>query len=278
MTATEFLILSDTHFAPKGRKLYGLEPRPRLDAAVALIGAEHRDAQFLLIAGDLAHWGEKAAYENLAEALAPLELPVILMMGNHDRRAPFREVFAAADDADGFVQALRVFDGFSLLTLDTLDETGETHAGLLCPVRLAFLERALAEAPTDRPLILAQHHPCRDLGLAAMDRIKLSNAAEEAEVFARAGRKPDLMLHGHVHRPIFGTWRGVPFHIQRALNHQVAYDPAAPLIPGSHEGPDLVVARVADGDVTLHQRPILYDGPLFSLEDPEALDGRIAPC
>ena len=34
--------------------------------------------------------------------------------------------------------------------------------------------------------------------------------------------KPDMFVFGHVHRPISGVWRGIPFHTVRGFNHQVA--------------------------------------------------------
>jgi 3',5'-cyclic AMP phosphodiesterase CpdA len=273
----EFVVLSDTHLVPHGQQIYGLDPRARLDAAVAFLNAHHEDAQFCLIAGDLAHWGEQAAYENVAAALEALRIPVVLMMGNHDKRAPFRTVFPdACDDGNGFVQTSRDLGTATLITLDTLNEDAGTHAGYLCAARLNFLDTALRAAPVGKPVVLAQHHPTRDLGLPSMDAIKLQNADDEWAVFERVGRKPDLMLHGHVHRPIFGTWRGIPFHIQRALSHQVAYDSKmVDHIPGSHEAPDLSVVRIADGDITVHQRSFLYDGPLFNLDDPQAVRGKL---
>ena len=272
-----FVVLADTHFVPRGGSLYGLDPRARLEAAVAMINREHADAAFVLIAGDLAHWGEAGAYESFAEAIAPLGPPVVLMLGNHDRRAAFRAVFAEADDdGAGFVQGVRGFAAATLITLDTLDEAGRTHAGLLCAARLEFLERALAEAPADRPIILAQHHPAREVGIPSMDKIRLLNAGDLWAVFERTGRRPDLMLHGHVHRPIFGTWRGIPIHIQRALNHQVGYDRAGERIPGTHEAPDLSVVTVDGEGIVIHQRSFLYDGPAFFLDDPDAAAGRIA--
>ena len=82
----EFVVLSDTHLVPHGQQIYGLDPRARLDAAVAFLNAHHEDAQFCLIAGDLAHWGEQAAYENVAAALEALRIPVVLMMGNHEKK------------------------------------------------------------------------------------------------------------------------------------------------------------------------------------------------
>lgn len=274
--AAKLVVLTDTHFVPAGRRLYGLDPRARLDAAVAAVNRDHADAALVLIAGDLAHRGEPGAYAALAEALAPLVPPVVLMLGNHDRRAPFRAVFPDADDdGAGFVAGLRVHAAFTLVTLDTLDEDGPTHAGRLCARRLDGLARALGEAPADRPLLLAQHHPACDLGIPSMDRIRLAHPEAEWDVFACAGRRPDLMLHGHVHRPVAGLWRGIPFHIQRALAHQVGYDERGTRIPGTHEAPDLAVLRIAGGDIALHQVSFLYDGPRFFLDDPEAQAGRL---
>ena len=43
----------------------------------------------------------------------------------------------------------------------------------------------------------------------------LTNGEAERDVIARTP-KPDYMFMGHLHRPIAGSWRGIPFHIQRA--------------------------------------------------------------
>lgn len=266
-----FVILTDTHFLERGRTNYAIDPATRLGAAIETINREHADIDFVIITGDLAHWGQLEAYSHLKSTLASLNAPLLLMMGNHDRRMPFREVFPRADfDADGFVQSLRVFESATVLTLDTLDEDGPSHAGVLCPKRLTFLERALNEAPNDRPLLLFQHHPPFATGLPHMDRIMLRNGAEEAELFDRI-RRPDFMFMGHVHRPIGGVWHGVPFHIQRALAHQVAFDlHTKETIPGSHELPDYALVTVTGRDVVVLTRSFLYNGPEFWLSDPAA--------
>jgi 3',5'-cyclic-AMP phosphodiesterase len=204
--------------------LYGLDPAQRLSAAIETINDDHRDIDFVIVTGDLAHNGERAAYEHLRTVLAELRAPVILMLGNHDSRLEFRAAFPEViGDHTGFIQSMRVFEGGTMITLDTLNEGGRTHAGRLCASRLAFLERALKDAPLDRPLILFQHHPPFDTGLPHMDAIRLDNADDEWEVIRRT-RRPDFLFVGHVHRPIGGVWRGVPFQIQRGINHQVAFD------------------------------------------------------
>ena len=135
-----------------------------------------------------------------------------------------------------------------------------------------FSNTHCASAPADRPLLLFQHHPPFDTGLRYMDGIKLANPEAEWDVIART-RKPDYLFMGHLHRPISGIWRGIPFHIQRALSHQVAFDlETADHIPGSHELPDYSHVTVGAGQVVIHQCSFLYDGPLFSLQDRAALE------
>lgn len=264
----KFVVLTDTHFVPEGQSLFGLDPAVRLASAIHVINRDHSDIDFVIITGDLADRGEQAAYAYLRRVLADMIAPVILVMGNHDRRAPFREVFATADrDASGFVQAVHRFDAATVVTLDTLDEDDPNHIGRLCADRLAFLECALREAPSDRPLLLFQHHPPFDIGMPHMDRIKLGNPDDEWAVIDRT-RRPDFLFFGHVHRPIAGVWRGLPFHTQHAVNHQVAFDfQAREHIPGTHEAPAYSLVLVDDGQVTIHQRSYLYDGPEFSLHD-----------
>ncbi|MEM9146985.1 MAG: metallophosphoesterase [Pseudomonadota bacterium] len=212
--------------------------------------------------------------------LEPLAPPLLLMVGNHDRRSAFREASPeAVDDSAGCVQSLRVIYQLSLITLHTRDEDGSTgivHAGYLSETRLQFLERALADAPTDRPLILAQHHPAARLGLSTQDTIGLQNCEAEVGAIEHAGRRPDLLLHGHVHRPVFGLRHGIPFHIHRAFCHEKAYHTGPePGIPDAHESPDLTVLRMIDSALVPHGRACFYDGPRFNMG--EAVAGRSGP-
>ncbi len=54
----KFIHITDTHLANPGLKLYGLDPRARLDAAIADINKHQSDAAFAVVTGDLTHWGE----------------------------------------------------------------------------------------------------------------------------------------------------------------------------------------------------------------------------
>jgi 3',5'-cyclic AMP phosphodiesterase CpdA len=139
----KFIHLTDTHLVTPGQALYGTDPKWRLQRALAAINERHGDSRFMVVPGDLAHWGEPAAYGALSECLGQLRMPVHLLIGNHDDRAAFSTAFPAAPrDGNGFVQlALQTPAGLFVM-LDT-NEPG-THAGRLCTARLDWLAAALA--------------------------------------------------------------------------------------------------------------------------------------
>ena len=51
---TKLIQVSDLHFVPPSLRLLGLDPRARLEAAIADINAHHGDAELCLFTGDLA--------------------------------------------------------------------------------------------------------------------------------------------------------------------------------------------------------------------------------
>ncbi len=267
----QLVILSDLHLMPAGQTLYALDPRERFRKALQTITRLHADADLLVINGDLAEKGSQEVYAILKSELTAWKGQVLLLLGNHDFRQPFLQVFPDQRDArSGFVQGMYRYPSATLIALDTLDEAVTNGSGLLCSQRLEFLRDMLNEADKSLPILLFQHHPPFPTGLESMDRIALRNGDELLQVFESV-RRPDYMFFGHVHRPISGMWRGIPFHIQRGLNHQVGFDLKAPiLVPGSHEAPDYALVKVVDGSIVIHQNSFLYDGPQFLLDDRHA--------
>jgi 3',5'-cyclic-AMP phosphodiesterase len=264
----KFIHLTDLHLVAPGRRLYGLDPSARLRAAIADINANHADAAFVLITGDLAHHGEPAAYEALKASLGELASPCHLLIGNHDDRAAFLRAFPAAlVDEHGFVQGLVATPAGSFILLDT-HEPG-THEGRLCERRLAWLDRTLAGLH-GQAVFLAMHHPPLPLALPAMDAFGLLERRELADVVARHGNVRHVFF-GHVHRPLHGNWEGIPFSTQRGLSHQVAmHSGEQPGIPGSHEPPAYAIVLVDDGSVVIHVHDFLDASPRFDLFDKKA--------
>ena len=79
----KFIHLTDTHVVGSGL-LYGQDPAERLAEAVTSINAEHSDAEFVIVTGDMTHWGDADAYTRFAKEITKLKIPFHLMVGNHD--------------------------------------------------------------------------------------------------------------------------------------------------------------------------------------------------
>jgi len=57
-----------------------------------------------------------------------------------------------------------------------------------------------------------------------MDRIALTDAAALIAVIKPNRARIRHLFFGHVHRPIAGSWLGIPFSTLRGTNHQVCFD------------------------------------------------------
>ena len=268
--------LTDPHFVPAGETLYGRDPQVALAAAVADINRDHADADLVAITGDLTHWGEPEAFAQLAETLAPLEPPLQLLIGNHDKREVFSEHFPDQPlDADGFVQSVQQTPAGHFLFLDT-NLTG-THAGWYCATRRAWLAQQLAAAAdADEPVFLFMHHPPFKIGLAPLDRISPQEPETFAEVVRPHANRIRHLFFGHIHRPLSGSWLGIPVSSLRALNHQCWLDFANQgEIAGSFEPPAYAVVLIDEDSVIVHTHDFLDESLKFSLRNSPVEDWAV---
>ena len=244
----KFIHVTDPHLVEPGARLYELDPLERLEQCIADINRNHADAEFAIVTGDLAHAGKLPAYHALRAAFAKLRLKTHFLLGNHDNRGNYLSVFPESPrDAGGFVQF-----GFDtaigrFICLDTNEP--EVPWGILCNARLAWLKAELARAG-DVPVYLFIHHPPFPVGIKRMDEISL----QQPEKFAAALQGRSNIRHmffGHLHRPIGGSWHGIPMTTIRATSHQVALDFVTEgVVPGSHEPPAYAVV-LAEPDLTV---------------------------
>ena len=92
----KIIVMTDIHITEPGETIIGLDTLARFcqtrDAALQ----DHADAQVMILMGDLSHHGSPIAYQRLSDALAAVPMPVIPMLGNHDKRDAFLGVFDGA--------------------------------------------------------------------------------------------------------------------------------------------------------------------------------------
>jgi len=247
----KFIHITDTHLVPRGEQLHGLNPCDRLDACVDDINKHHLDAEFCVITGDLADKGQAKTYRDLKDCLDRLRLPVHLLVGNHDDRTDFLQVFPDVPvDENGFVQTVLDTAAGAFILLDTV-ERGKGW-GSFCDKRAAWLERQL-KATDGQTVYLFMHHPPFEVGLPSLDRLGLgADGQRMAEVLAPHDTIRHLFF-GHVHRPITGSWRGIPFSTMYGTNHQVLFDLQEPeVIVKTHEPPAYAVVFLTPDQTTVH--------------------------
>lgn len=270
----KFIHITDPHIVPSPRTLCALDPRARLRAAFEDINRHHLDAAFVVMTGDLAYLGEPQSYRDLRILLNDLKLPYHLLVGNHDERSNFRDVFPDTPvDDNGFVQYVVETPAGAFIMMDTME--AEASYGIYCEQRFTWLERQLTDR-AGQPVFLFLHHPPFDIGIASLDSSRLSDADRLAGLIKKHG-DVRYMFYGHVHRAVWGAWRGIPTSALPGTNHQVGLTLGdTDEMLGTHERPAYGVVLIEDDCVNVHLRDFIDESPRFPLLDKRSKDAASA--
>lgn len=205
--------ISDIHYNPgdasslsKLLEEKGLDVSNHLDQC--LYRLQERTPDIVALTGDIVHEGTAADYRFIREKFERLlpGVPVLCAMGNHDRRAAFREGFLNLSPEneqvnDGpYVDCLSL-KGYRFLSIDSAYEKG--IEGVLTDDLLDRLEDMVIK-PAARGNILLLHHPV----LAAAKSMSLTMTERFADLL-KSG-KIKALLCGHVHGSYIGTVYGTP--------------------------------------------------------------------
>lgn len=253
----KLLILTDPHILEPDGEIIGLDPSVRFAGVLDHALSHHPDAAHIVVLGDLTHHGSAAQYTQLRSLIEDVQIPMSLMLGNHDNRAKFTRAFPAAPlTPAGHVQHVIRLGRHHLICLDTLDEQAQPpHSGILCEARLHWLRDAL-DAALGAPVILALHHPPFKVGFDGMDAIRLRN---DDAFFDLITQYPNVvqLLCGHIHRTISGSVRGVPFAVFKSACHQM---PMMLGVAGSGHSVDepgaYGILLLGDDGVTVHSEDV----------------------
>lgn len=223
--------LTDLHCVPYGRPAMGrCETNTLTERALRAVARFRPRADAVLITGDLSDNGLPEAYDLLAGMIRrTLEMPVYVIPGNHDRRDNFRSGLGHLPGVTCdpvFVQYTVEDFPVRLVMLDTV-ALGSPE-GELCPARLAWLDRILAEQP-DRPTLIAMHHPSFNCGIN--DAIGLRDGHEFNALVARHPQVRRILC-GHHHRPVTVPVAQAIASICPGVAHQVELDLVTPGLVG----------------------------------------------
>ena len=157
------------------------------------IAAQEDRVDAILATGDLVQDETRAGYELFRAALAPLNVPVLAIPGNHDDPAIMRDVLDAAPfRVNGTVN----LQSWSLIMLDSF-VAGQV-SGRLGRAELERLCHELQANNGNHALICLHHHPL-PMGSRWLDSVALDNADELLAIVDAAPRVRGV-LWGHVHQ------------------------------------------------------------------------------
>jgi 3',5'-cyclic AMP phosphodiesterase CpdA len=216
--------LSDLHIREPGRKAYGrLDTAPYLSRAIDSILRCPQTPTALVITGDLCDFGREDEYLHLRALLSPLGCPIYLMPGNHDCLLNMRRVFP-----DHAYLGLSGPAHFSVplgeLQLVAIDSTvaGQSY-GAIDAQGLGWLEENL-KACSNRPVVLAMHHPPFLTQIGHMDEIGLLLGRVELAQMLRQFSNIERIICGHLHRAIETRFAGTIASTAPSPAHQVVLD------------------------------------------------------
>lgn len=205
---------SDLHIAVAGRRnTYGIDAAAGLSRCIAHLNNLDVVPDLLVLSGDLADEGVLPEYQRLRTMLEGLRIPVCLMPGNHDRRAPLRQAFADCADlgVTGRMHYYRDIRSLRVIVLDSVIEGRES--GDLDSAQLDWLEHLLHGAP-EQPVVIFLHHPPVVTGFSRMDRVSVAadSVLRFGELVADNAQVRGIFC-GHVHRNVQASWQGVPVSV-----------------------------------------------------------------
>ncbi|ASM74538.1 MULTISPECIES: metallophosphoesterase family protein [Roseobacteraceae] len=216
---TRFIHLTDLHVShPDAGDPSANVPQnaPMLEQVVGLINAMERQPDFVVASGDLTNMGDPDSYAMLKDILKPLAPPLVMALGNHDKREGFHKVFeGTSSDAPFFND--QVLGGLHVITLDTL-VPGHV-AGTLCDAQFDYLAAALSRH-ADLPKLIVMHHPPRvDADGLPWGSIDMDSTNRLADLLR--GQHIAGILSGHIHINQVNHWNGIPLVVSMGLNSSV---------------------------------------------------------
>ncbi|MDJ0337212.1 phosphodiesterase [Cryobacterium sp. PH31-O1] len=260
--------LSDTHFLLGGAALYGaVDTDHTVHRAFEQLHRSGIRPDAIILTGDVADRGEADAYRRIRgivdTAVARWEAKIIWVMGNHDRREPFRTELLGEAQSDRLapvgqapvdqapVDQVSDLDGLRIIALDT--SVPGYHHGEVTDNQLRWLADVLTR-PAPRGSILALHHPPIPTPLPLMSVLELQDQPRLAAVLA--GSDVRAILGGHLHYSTQGLFAGIPVSVAAATCYTMDLSAPDRELTGVNGGQSLNLVHVYADQITHSQLPI----------------------
>lgn len=260
---TRILQLSDLHIVEEGALAYGVvDTAAHLRDAIAYI--RHILPQIgpvdgVVITGDLTDHGRPEQYQHLSRLLEPLNLPLCVVPGNHDGRAPMREAFSRepwGPCRDALNRHVR-FGGVHLIAIDS-SVPDEPH-GYIADETLTWFAQTLTDLG-DEPVIIALHHPPFITGIGHMDAQPLTEPDRLFETLKRHNG-PRIIICGHIHRYMTCHHEAGAIMIAPSVAHAVELNMSPGASPQFVMEPGAVLLHSFDKNTSTFASQLIPIGP-----------------
>jgi len=244
--------LTDSHIGADWGGPVG--PELALAAAVDALRTPRHRPDAVVVTGDLAGDGAAEQYAVVREQLQRLEIPFVVLPGNHDDRATMRAAFDLPGGAEDPIHVAVDLGPLRLVALDTTIP-GKVD-GALPESELQWLEQSLQDAP-ERPTIIAMHHPPVLTGLSAWDATAIGPV--ERTVLSRVlsrHRQVLALIAGHLHRALVSTFAGRPTVVMPSTYLQGSLDWSSADFGFVAEPPAFGLHALLDGELVSHVQPV----------------------
>jgi 3',5'-cyclic-AMP phosphodiesterase len=201
--------ISDLHVRPDGILYADQVPSNSMaDAAVNHLNSLVPRPELVIITGDIVDQGSSEEYEVSRRILARLEIPYLVIPGNHDERRAFSRAFADHSYLPVGGGALNYqFDAHPVRIIALDSSVPGQHHGDIDPTSLTWLEQTLAD-DSGRPTLLMMHHQPFASGIPYLEEYRHFGADKIAKVIAGCP-SIERVLCGHVHRLMTAQLGGV---------------------------------------------------------------------
>ena len=225
-----------------------------MEAAVAALAALDPAPHAVVITGDLADGAFAREYERVLELLAPLEMPVHVLGGNHDDRDALHEYFPAGGRPGEPYRHTALVGGIRLIACDTTIP-GRVE-GRLEDEQREWIDAQLGDEAAQA--VLAMHHPPMTLGMPALDRIGMPEA-DLAALGALLAARPRVrrLIAGHVHRTAVGVIGGCPVLALASTNLQAKLEIGAAEYTMVAEPATFALHVLVGEEVVSHLQPVI---------------------
>lgn len=237
--------LSDLHIRPQGQLYQGVVDANRmLSDAIGHLHRLDRRPDLVLLTGDLVDEGLPQEYAAARALLADLQIPYLVIPGNHDHRGHLRAAFAdhAYLPQDGPMHYSVDQHPVRIVALDST--VPGLHHGAIAPEGLDWLRATLAAKP-HQPTVLMLHHPPFACGIPYMDTYRYVDDGPLAEVVG-AFEQVQLVVCGHVHRLMLRRWAATVACACPSTTTEIALRLAPDAKPASFLGPPACMLHAWD--------------------------------